>query len=261
MKKYLFVFLGVFMSTVSYAAVENATQPGQYGGATFDCNAGYYRAGLLKCLRCPDSGEANVGTITVRDCFMPSNGSSFSNEKGSGVILPASAGSCTYYNDYSTGNDYVYLTSVDPAYLDELADKIAEISGLASEDISYILANPDTTGELLNHVAIIDSVSYSAANSIVNDLQSYGSTTASYGVMPNGDYGLFLTGFGTAKIAVIQAVREISGIELKNAKEVVESSSEANPQPVVVAISEEVATYLKSKITDAGGTAIIQAYK
>lgn len=62
------------------------------------------------------------------------------------------------------------------------------------------------------------------------------------------DFDVVLEGFGDNKIAVIKAVREITGLGLKEAKELVESA----PAPVQEGVAKEKAEELKSKLEDAG---------
>jgi large subunit ribosomal protein L7/L12 len=68
------------------------------------------------------------------------------------------------------------------------------------------------------------------------------------------EFDVVLTGFGDAKINVIKAIRSITGLGLKEAKELVEGA----PKPVKQAVSKEDAEKIKKEITDAGGTAEIK---
>ena len=63
-------------------------------------------------------------------------------------------------------------------------------------------------------------------------------------------FDVILTGQGDKKIAVIKAVRAITGLGLKEAKEVVESA----PKAIKEGCSKEEAAELKSQIEEAGGT-------
>ncbi len=65
------------------------------------------------------------------------------------------------------------------------------------------------------------------------------------------EFDVVLTGAGDKKIAVIKAVRELTSLGLKEAKELVESA----PKPVIEGASKEDAEAAKAKIEDAGGTA------
>lgn len=59
-----------------------------------------------------------------------------------------------------------------------------------------------------------------------------------------------LTGFGDAKINVIKVVRTITGLGLKEAKELVEGA----PKPLKEGVSKEEAEKIKADVEEAGGT-------
>ncbi len=67
-------------------------------------------------------------------------------------------------------------------------------------------------------------------------------------------FDVILTGFGEKKIQVIKAVRELTSLGLKEAKELVEGV----PKPVIEAASKEDAEAAKKKLEDAGGTADVK---
>ena len=62
------------------------------------------------------------------------------------------------------------------------------------------------------------------------------------------EFNVILKGFGANKVAVIKAVREVTGLGLKEAKDLVEGA----PQIVKEAISKDDAAALKKKLEDAG---------
>ena len=68
------------------------------------------------------------------------------------------------------------------------------------------------------------------------------------------EFDVILTGFGANKIQVIKVVRELTGLGLKEAKDLVEGV----PKPVKEAIAKKDAEGMKKKIEDAGGTAEIK---
>ncbi len=68
------------------------------------------------------------------------------------------------------------------------------------------------------------------------------------------EFDVILTGFGDKKIQVIKAVREITGLGLKEAKELVEGA----PKPIKEGVSKEEAEEIKKKIEEAGGSAEIK---
>mmetsp|Transcript_11213 Transcript_11213/g.36924 ORF Transcript_11213/g.36924 Transcript_11213/m.36924 type:complete len:126 (-) Transcript_11213:330-707(-) len=65
------------------------------------------------------------------------------------------------------------------------------------------------------------------------------------------EFDVVLTGPGEKKVNVIKAVRELTGLGLKEAKELVEGA----PAPVKEAASKDEAEEIKKKIEEAGGTA------
>jgi large subunit ribosomal protein L7/L12 len=68
------------------------------------------------------------------------------------------------------------------------------------------------------------------------------------------EFDVILTGFGDKKIQVIKVVRELTGLGLKEAKDLVEGV----PKPVKEGVSKEESATMKKKIEEAGGTAEIK---
>ncbi len=68
------------------------------------------------------------------------------------------------------------------------------------------------------------------------------------------EFDVILTGFGDKKIQVIKAVRELTNLGLKEAKDLVEGA----PQPVKEGVTKEESESAKKKIEEAGGTAEIK---
>ncbi len=64
------------------------------------------------------------------------------------------------------------------------------------------------------------------------------------------EFSVILTGAGQAKINVIKVVREITGLGLKEAKDLVDGA----PKPVKEAVSKDQAAELKKKLEDAGAS-------
>jgi large subunit ribosomal protein L7/L12 len=65
------------------------------------------------------------------------------------------------------------------------------------------------------------------------------------------EFDLHLTGIGDNKVNVIKAVREITGLGLKEAKDIVDAS----PKVVKEALAKAAAEEAMKKLTDAGATA------
>ncbi|HIX93313.1 MAG TPA: 50S ribosomal protein L7/L12 [Firmicutes bacterium] len=64
------------------------------------------------------------------------------------------------------------------------------------------------------------------------------------------EFDVVLTGAGANKLAVIKVVREVTGLGLKDAKDLVEGA----PKTVKEGASKEDAEALKTKLTEAGAT-------
>ena len=68
------------------------------------------------------------------------------------------------------------------------------------------------------------------------------------------DFNVVLTAAGQSKIAVIKVVREISGLGLKEAKELVDSA----PKALNEGVAKDEAEGLKSQLEEAGATVELQ---
>lgn len=64
------------------------------------------------------------------------------------------------------------------------------------------------------------------------------------------EFNVVMTSFGANKVNVIKAVRELTGLGLKEAKDLVESA----PAAVKEAVSKEEAAEIKKKLEEAGAT-------
>ncbi len=68
------------------------------------------------------------------------------------------------------------------------------------------------------------------------------------------EFTVMLTDFGANKVSVIKAVRELTGLGLKEAKDLVDGA----PKPVKEAVSKVDADAAKKKLEDAGAKAEIK---
>ncbi|HQD06876.1 MAG TPA: 50S ribosomal protein L7/L12 [Bacillota bacterium] len=64
------------------------------------------------------------------------------------------------------------------------------------------------------------------------------------------EFDVILTAAGDKKIQVIKAVRELTGLGLKDAKDLVDGA----PKPIKEKVNKEEAESIKAKIEEAGGT-------
>ena len=77
-----------------------------------------------------------------------------------------------------------------------------------------------------------------------------GGAAAAAEVEEQTEFDVILAGSGAQKIQVIKVVREITGLGLKEAKDLVEGV----PKPIREGVSKEQAAELKKKLEDVGAT-------
>ncbi len=68
------------------------------------------------------------------------------------------------------------------------------------------------------------------------------------------EFDAILTGFGDQKIQVIKVVRALTGLGLKEAKDLVDGV----PKPIKEGVSKDEAADIKKKVEEAGGTVEIK---
>jgi large subunit ribosomal protein L7/L12 len=81
-----------------------------------------------------------------------------------------------------------------------------------------------------------------------------GDSAAPAPVEEQTEFDVILTAIGANKIQVIKAVRELTSLGLKEAKDLVEGA----PKPVKEAVSKEEADAAKAKLVEAGATADVK---
>src|SRR5512146_1387970 len=121
------------------------------------------------------------------------------------------------------------------ADLQPLEDQIAGLSLLAPAD-------------LVKRLESRLGVSAAAAAPVVMAAAAGGGAAAA--AEEKTEFTVVLTGAGANKINVIKAVREITSLGLKEAKDLVDGA----PKPVKENVSKEEAEAIKKKFTDAGAT-------
>ena len=113
-------------------------------------------------------------------------------------------------------------------------------------------------------VSFIDSMTVLEMSEFVKELEEkYGVTAAAPAVAiaapvagggeaaeEKTEFDVVLTAAGDKKIQVIKEVRTITGLGLKDAKELVESA----PKPIKEGVKKEEAEEIKKKVEEAGGT-------
>jgi len=78
-----------------------------------------------------------------------------------------------------------------------------------------------------------------------------GGAAAAAAAPEQDEFTVMLTGSGDKKIQVIKVVRELTGLGLKEAKDLVDGA----PKPVKEGVNKAEAEEIKKKIVEAGGTA------
>lgn len=121
---------------------------------------------------------------------------------------------------------------------------------MANEKITSILETLDTLtvielSELVS--AVEDRYGVSAAAAVAVAAPAEGGAAAAE---EQTEFDVILTSAGAAKINVIKAVREITGLGLKEAKELVDGA----PKAVKEKVSADDAEAAKAKLEEAGAT-------
>lgn len=111
--------------------------------------------------------------------------------------------------------------------------------------------------KIMNFVEEIKKLSVLELSELVDAIQEEFGVTAAVAAAPvagaagaaaeeKTEFDVVLTSFGDAKMAVIKAVKEITGLGLKESKELVESAPKAIKEGVSKADAEEIKTKLEA---------------
>ncbi|NKB75526.1 MAG: 50S ribosomal protein L7/L12 [Gammaproteobacteria bacterium] len=117
---------------------------------------------------------------------------------------------------------------------EEILDAIAEMSVL---DLSELIKDME------------EKFGVSAAAAVAVAAPAAGGDAAAADEVKD-EFDVILTGFGEKKVGVIKIVRAITGLGLKEAKDLVESA----PAPIKEGVSKADAEEMQQQIKDAGGT-------
>lgn len=121
---------------------------------------------------------------------------------------------------------------------------------VSKEDILETISNM-TVMEVVDLVeAMEEKFGVSAAAAVAVAAPAAGADAGASAVEQT-EFDVILTGFGENKVGVIKAVRAITGLGLKEAKEMVESA----PAAVKEAASKSEAEDIKKKLEEAGASA------
>ena len=121
---------------------------------------------------------------------------------------------------------------------------------VSKEDILETLSNM-TVMEVVDLIAAMEEKFGVSAAAAVAAAPAAAAGDAEAGAAAEKDeFDVVLTGFGDKKVGVIKAVRGITGLGLKEAKDMVEGA----PTTVKEAASKDEAEEMKKQLEEAGGT-------
>ncbi len=139
-----------------------------------------------------------------------------------------------------------------------------EVKETSTEEVKEVKEVPEKFKALVSEIEKMSVLDLSELVKVLED--KFGVSAAApmmMGAMPAGagsddeggsaeksSYDVLLTGAGSAKIAVIKLVREITGLGLKEAKDVVDAA----PKNVKEGVSKAEAEELKKKLEEAGAS-------
>jgi large subunit ribosomal protein L7/L12 len=118
---------------------------------------------------------------------------------------------------------------------EEILDAIAGMSVL---DLSELIKEME------------DKFGVSAAAQVAVAAPAAGGGEAAGAAEEKSEFDVVLTGFGDNKVGVIKVVRTITGLGLKEAKDMVESA----PSPIKEGVSKDEAADMKKQLEEAGAT-------
>ena len=121
---------------------------------------------------------------------------------------------------------------------------------VSKEDILETLSNM-TVMEVVDLIAAMEEkFGVSAAAAVAAAPAAAAGGEAAAAAAEQDEFDVILTGFGDKKVGVIKAVRGITGLGLKEAKDMVEGA----PATVKEGVSKDEAEELKKQLEEAGGT-------
>lgn len=125
----------------------------------------------------------------------------------------------------------------------ELGDRIAKLTLLEAKELS----------EYLEEVYGIKAAAAGAAMMVMPQ-QAAGGPAGGAQAEAKTEFDVILEKFGEKKIEVIKVIRQITGLGLKEAKDLVEGA----PSKVKEGVSKEEAEKIKKQLEEAGATASIK---
>jgi large subunit ribosomal protein L7/L12 len=122
---------------------------------------------------------------------------------------------------------------------------MADINGIAEQIQGLTLLEAAQLVKLLE-----EKLGVSAAAAAVAVAPAGGGAAAAPAVEEKTEFNVILTAAGANKINVIKAVREVTNLGLKEAKDLVDGA----PKPIKEGVNKDEAEAIKKKFTDAGAT-------
>jgi len=123
---------------------------------------------------------------------------------------------------------------------------MADINAIAEQIQGLTLLEASQLVKLLEEKLGVSA----AAASVAAAPAAGGGAAAAAPVEEKTEFTVVLTGVGANKINVIKAVREVTSLGLKEAKDLVDGA----PKPVKEGVSKDEAATIAKKFTDAGAT-------
>ena len=122
---------------------------------------------------------------------------------------------------------------------------MADINAIAEQIQGLTLLEAAQLVKLLE-----EKLGVSAAAATVAAAPAAGGGAAAPAAEEKTEFNVILIGAGSNKINVIKAVREVTNLGLKEAKDLVDGA----PKPIKEGVNKEEAEAIKKKFTDAGAT-------
>jgi large subunit ribosomal protein L7/L12 len=123
---------------------------------------------------------------------------------------------------------------------------------IAKDDILNAIANMSVM-EVVDLIEAMEEKFNVSAASFAMPVAAAGAAPAA-AVEEKTEFNVVMTGFGDKKVEVIKAIRTITGLGLKEAKDLVE----AVPSPVKEGVSKADADSIKKQLEEAGATVEIK---
>lgn len=120
---------------------------------------------------------------------------------------------------------------------------------VSKEDMLETLSNM-TVMEVVDLISAMEEKFGVSATAAVAAAPAAASDAGGAAEAEKDEFDVILTGFGDKKVGVIKAVRAITGLGLKEAKDMVESA----PSTLKEAVSKAEAEELKKQLEEAGAT-------